>query len=93
MGYSGGTWRRLKIAAEVRAGHGIPKVLPRDELLRLLGLILGIGAGRAEEVLGDENAQLREGVSAWNSDRAGDLEALRAHIAAAAARIDVRGFL
>ena len=93
MAYSGGTWRRLKIAAELRVGHGIPKVLPRDELLRLLGLLVGIEAGRAEEVLPDEDAQLRGGIDAWPAATGDALEPLRARIVAAAAKTDVRRFL
>jgi hypothetical protein len=87
---SGGTWRRLKIAAEVRLGHGIPAVLPDAELVKLLGLLVLVRDGQGAKGVQDEGLQAQAGEAERQKLRATDLrEACRVM----AKSVDVRPFL
>jgi hypothetical protein len=55
-----GTWRRLKIAFELRLGHGLPR-LPEIERIRLAGLLAAVRDGQAKEALDDDAEQERRG--------------------------------
>lgn len=87
---SGGTWRRLKIAAEVRLGHGVPAVLPDAELVRLLGLLVLVRDGNGARAVEDERLQAEAGENERQRTRPADLrEACRV----LAQTVDVRPFL
>ena len=87
---SGGTWRRLKIAAEVRLGHGVPAVLPDAELVKLLGLLVLVREGKGAHAVEDEKLQAEAGESERQRMRPSDLrEACRV----LALTVDVRPFL
>lgn len=95
MTYSGGTWRRLKIAAELRVGHRIPPALPRDDLVRLVGLLVGLREGRSQEVLASESLQFSLGLAEVGAPNAEALrlDALRQRVGSLAASTDARKFL
>jgi hypothetical protein len=84
-----GTWRRLKIAAEIRIGHGLPR-LPESELVRLLGLLAAIRDHQAAAVLDDDGAQERRGAAEIPGL---DAEPLADACVRLAKAVDVRPFL
>lgn len=85
----GGTWRRLKIAAEVRLGHGVPP-LPEHDLVKLLGLLASVRDGRGKDAVADEKLQEQAGTAERKLLAGGDLrEACRS----LAMKVDVRPFL
>lgn len=87
---SGGTWRRLKIAAEVRLGHGVPTALPDAELVKLYGLLALIRDGKGAQAVEDDGLQAQAGEGERQRTRPSDLrEACRS----LAKRVDVRPFL
>ena len=87
---SGGTWRRLKIAAEVWLGHGVPAVLPDAELVKLFGLLALVRDGKGAQGVEDEGLQAQAGETERQKMRPADLrEACRL----LAQRVDVRPFL
>ena len=87
---SGGTWRRLKIAAEVRLGHGVPAVLPDAELVKLLGLLVLVRDGKGAAAVEDERLQADAGETERQRTRPKDL---RETCRVLAQTVDVRPFL
>ena len=83
-----GTWRRLKIATEVRLGYPLPR-LPEIELVRLLGLLAGVRDGQAAKVLQDDAEQERRG----NDERRRSALGLEDACRALAKVVDVRPHL
>jgi hypothetical protein len=83
-----GTWRRLKTAAELRMGHGLPRLPPGD--IRLLaGLLASIEAGEGRRAVADPAVQ--EAFAVRVVDEAG-AEAGEV-VKALAHRVDVAPFL
>jgi hypothetical protein len=87
---TGGTWRRLKIAAEVRLGHGVPSALPEAELVRLLGLLALIRDGQGKAAVEDEALQSKAGEQERERTRPSDLKEACKRLAGT---VDVRPFL
>lgn len=86
---AGATWRRLKIAAEVKLGHGIPR-LPDAELRKLLGVLALVRDGHGRDEVGDD-ARVTQAGEAEGSGLATD--GLRARCVELARAVDVRPLL
>jgi hypothetical protein len=83
----GGTWRRLKIAAELRLGHGLPRIPDRDKML-LAGLLAAIDAGQGKAAVESERVQ-----EEWGRTAVADRPDVDRLVVELARRVDVHPYL